>query len=184
MDLEALDLTDLDVFAQGFPYPLFAELRRRAPVWWQAPTAHTPGGEGFWVVTRHADVERVARDQATFSSQSGPGRSGAGGTIIEDLPDGIGPGVMLNMCDPPVHTRIRGLVSRGFTPKGLRPLQPFLAARAAAIVDDRLADGWRLRLPRRRRRGAPAPDHRPDHGRPPGRPAPAVRVDVDDPRLP
>ena len=93
------------------------------------------------MITRHADVERVARDQAVFSSQTGPGRDGAGGTIIEDLPDGIGPGVMLNMCDPPVHTRIRGLVSRGFTPKGLRPLQPFLAERAAAIVDATLAAG-------------------------------------------
>ena len=102
---------------------------------------HTPGGEGFWVITRHADVERVARDQAVFSSQTGPGRDGGGGTIIEDLPDGIGPGVMLNMCDPPVHTRIRGLVSRGFTPKGLRPLQPFLAERAASIVDATLAAG-------------------------------------------
>jgi cytochrome P450 len=138
---DRLDLTDLDLFADGFPYELFAELRRRAPVWWQAPTAHTPGGEGFWVITRHADVERVARDHTVFSSQTGPGRGGGGGTIIEDLPDGIGPGVMLNMCDPPVHTRIRGLVSRGFTPKGLRPLQPFLAERAAAIVDATLAAG-------------------------------------------
>jgi cytochrome P450 len=141
VDLDRLDLTDLDLFADGFPYPLFAELRRQAPVWWQAPTGHTPGGEGFWVVTRHADGERVARDQGVFSSRTGPGRSGAGGTIIEDLPDGIGPGVMLNMCDPPVHTRIRGLVSRGFTPKGLRPLGPFLAERAAAIVDATLAAG-------------------------------------------
>ena len=141
MNLATLDLTDLDLFAGGFPYELFAELRRAAPVWWQAPTAHTPGDEGFWVITRHADVERVARDQAVFSSQTGPGRDGAGGTIIEDLPGGIGPGVMLNMCDPPVHTRIRGLVSRGFTPKGLRPLQPFLAERAAAIVDGVLASG-------------------------------------------
>jgi cytochrome P450 len=141
LDLATLDLTDLDLFADGFPDDLFAELRRAAPVWWQAPTAHTPGDEGFWVITRHADVERVARDQAVFSSQTGPGRDGAGGTIIEDLPGGIGPGVMLNMCDPPVHTRIRGLVSRGFTPKGLRRLQPFLAERAAAIVDTVLAAG-------------------------------------------
>jgi cytochrome P450 len=138
---DGLDLTDLDLFADGFPYELFAELRRHAPVWWQAPTAHTPGGEGFWVITRHADVERVARDHVTFSSETGPGRAGGGGTIIEDLPAGIGPAVMLNMCDPPVHTRIRGLVSRGFTPKGLRPLQPFLADRAAAIVDATLARG-------------------------------------------
>ncbi len=141
VDLGTLDLTDLDLFADGFPHEVFAVLRRAAPVWWQAATAHTPGGEGFWVITRHADVERVARDHETFSSQTGPGRGGAGGTLIEDMADGVGPGVMLNMCDPPAHTRIRGLVSRGFTPKGLAPLRPFLEQRAGAIVDAALAAG-------------------------------------------
>ena len=138
---EHLDLTDLDLFADGFPHAVFAELRRGAPVWWQEPTEHTPGGEGFWVVTRHADVERVARDHATFSSQTGAGRAGGGGTILEDLPDGVGPGVMLNMCDPPAHTRIRSLVSRGFTPKGLAPIRDSLAERANEIVTTALARG-------------------------------------------
>lgn len=140
---DGLDLTDLDLFASGFPHEVFAALRAEAPVWWQEPTGHTPGGEGFWVITRHADVERVARDHTVFSSETGPGRDGAGGTILEDLPAGVGPGVMLNMCDPPGHTRIRSLVSRGFTPKGLAPLRPFLVERATAIVDSVLADGGR-----------------------------------------
>ena len=48
---------------------------------------------------------------------------------------------MLNMCDPPTHSRIRGLVSRGFTPKGLAPLRPILASRAAVIVDGVLERG-------------------------------------------
>jgi cytochrome P450 len=134
-DLATIDLTDLDRFAQGFPHDLFTVLRREAPVWWQEPTAHTPGGEGFWAVTRHEDLLRVVRDPATFSSESGPGRDGAGGTILEDLAAGIGPGVMLNMCDPPAHTRIRGLVSRDFTPKGIERLEPFLRARTGPILD-------------------------------------------------
>ena len=127
MDLDAIDLTDLDRFADGFPHEMFTELRREAPVWWQAPTAHTPGGEGFWAITGHAELLRVVRDPATFSSETGPGRDGAGGTILEDLAPGVGPGVMLNMCDPPTHTRIRGLVSRDFTPKPVERLVPFLA---------------------------------------------------------
>ena len=135
MDLDAIDVTDLDRFADGFPHELFTELRRRAPVWWQEPTEHTPGGEGFWVISRHADLVRVARDPETFSSQTGPGRDGAGGTILEDLPAGIAPGVMLNMCDPPTHTRIRGLVSRAFTPKAIERLVPFLRERTARILD-------------------------------------------------
>lgn len=50
------------------------------------PTAHTPGGEGFWVVTRHADVVAAGADVSSLSSHTGPGRDGGGGTILEDLP--------------------------------------------------------------------------------------------------
>lgn len=141
MGLDAIDLTDLDRFADGFPHEMFTQLRREAPVWWQAPTAHTPGGEGFWAITSHADVLRVVRDPATFSSETGPGRDGAGGTILEDLAPGIGPGVMLNMSDPPTHTRIRGLVNRDFTPKPIERLVPFLRARTTRILDDVAARG-------------------------------------------
>ena len=135
MDLDAIDLTDLDRFADGFPHAMFTTLRAEAPVWWQAPTVHTPDGEGFWAITRHADLLAVVRDPATFSSETGPGREGAGGTILEDLAPGVGPGVMLNMCDPPTHTRIRGLVSRDFTPRAVERLVPFLRALAARILE-------------------------------------------------
>jgi cytochrome P450 len=136
-----IDLTDLDQFADGFPHAMFTELRRTAPVWWQAPTEHTPGGEGFWAITGHEPLLAVVRDPQTFSSETGPGRDGAGGTILEDLAAGVGPGVMLNMCDPPTHTRIRGLVSRDFTPRPVEALVPFLRDRAVRILDDVAARG-------------------------------------------
>ena len=60
------DLTDLDLFESGFPHAIFTALRRDAPVTWHEPTAHTPDGEGFWVVSRHADVLRVLQDPATY----------------------------------------------------------------------------------------------------------------------
>ena len=41
--LAAVDLTDLDNFAAGFPHDLFELHRREAPVWWHEPTVHTPG---------------------------------------------------------------------------------------------------------------------------------------------
>ena len=43
-----IDLTDLDLFANGFPHDVFAELRHAAPVMWHEPTIHTPDAEGFW----------------------------------------------------------------------------------------------------------------------------------------
>jgi cytochrome P450 len=133
VNLEDVDLTDLDRFAGGFPHEVFRLLRREAPVWWHPPTARAPGGEGFCVISRHKDLLRVARDPESFSSETGPGRSG-GGTTLEDLPPGFVTGVMLNMSDPPTHTRIRALVNRAFTPRGLDRLEPWLRERSRAIV--------------------------------------------------
>ena len=79
-----IDLTDLDRFADGFPHEVFTRLRAEAPVAWHEPTATTPGGEGFWVITRHADVTAVAGDGAGFVSGVCPARPDGGGTLIED----------------------------------------------------------------------------------------------------
>jgi len=131
----AIDLVDLDRFAHGFPHELFTRLRTEAPVWWHPPHPKAPGGEGFWVVTRHADVMAVVRDAATFSSEGGPGRAG-GGTTLDDLPRGMGPGVMLNMMDPPRHDAIRLLVNKGFKPSTIAKLDGELRARTATILDE------------------------------------------------
>jgi cytochrome P450 len=135
VDLADLDLTDLDLFASGFPHEPFARLRREQPVWWHPPTDHTPDGEGFWVLSRHADCHAVAADATTFSSQAGPGRSG-GGTLIEDLPLGFASGVLLNMMDDPRHQRIRRLLTPSLGPRRLRVMEDELRTRTAAILDE------------------------------------------------
>ncbi len=131
--LDAIDLTDLDRFANGFPHDLFSALRRAAPVWFHPPTPHTPGGEGFWVLTRHADIAAAAADAAVFSSATGGGRDG-GGTLIEDLPLGFAAGVLLNMMDDPRHKRIRKLVTASVSPRALAALEADLRQRTAAIL--------------------------------------------------
>jgi hypothetical protein len=55
--LAAVDFTDLNNFAAGFPHELFAVHRREAPVYWHEPTEHTPDGEGFWSVAVFTDAE-------------------------------------------------------------------------------------------------------------------------------
>jgi cytochrome P450 len=126
------DLCDLALFEKGFPHALFDRLRREAPVFWHEPTPFTPDGEGFWVVSRHADALRVLLDPATFSSVGGGARP-QGGTFLEDTPLA---GVMLNMMDPPRHDRIRALVNRGFTPRGTAALEAGLRERTRAILAD------------------------------------------------
>lgn len=130
-DLAAIDLTDLDNFAHGFPHEVFALHRRVAPVRWHEPTEHTPDGEGFWSVATHADVLAVLRDPITFSSETGGDRP-YGGTVLQDLPVA---GLVLNMMDDPRHARIRRLVSSGLTPRTIRRVEDDLRARAAALLD-------------------------------------------------
>ncbi|MEQ8660900.1 MAG: cytochrome P450 [Gammaproteobacteria bacterium] len=125
-----VDLSDGRSFAAGFPHASFTWLRAHAPVWWHAPSAVTPDGEGFWVVSRHADVDAVVMDPARFSSDSGGGRTG-GGTAIKDEPTA---GRVLNHTDDPYHRRLRALVSKGFTVRAVNALEAELRRRTRALV--------------------------------------------------
>ena len=64
------------------PVEQFAELRRTAPVWWQSQPSDRDGfdDEGHWVLTRHADVKEVSRNDAVFSTGRTPRSSGSAQT--------------------------------------------------------------------------------------------------------
>ncbi|MEQ8232936.1 MAG: cytochrome P450 [Gammaproteobacteria bacterium] len=125
-----VDLSDGRSFADGFPHESFTWLRAHAPVWWHAPTAATPDGEGFWVVSRHADVDAVVMDPARFSSDRGGDRAG-GGTAIKDEPTA---GLVLNHTDDPYHRRLRALVNKGFTVRAVNALEDELRRRTRALL--------------------------------------------------
>ncbi|MET8425091.1 cytochrome P450 [Nocardia sp. NPDC004860] len=135
------DLTDLDVFANGFPYDEFARLREHDPVRWHPPTEFTPGGEGFWVVSRYSEVVSAARNIKTFSSSHGGPRTEGGGVLIDDLPVGLVAGVLLNMTDDPRHMHVRKLLSPPFAPRVLAGHENELAARAKSIVAGAIRKG-------------------------------------------
>jgi cytochrome P450 len=132
-----VDLTDLALYARGFPHDVFTRLRRDLGVFWHPATEHTPGGEGFWNVTRHADVLTMLRDASAFSSHTG-GERLRGGVLIADSPVS---GEILNMMDDPRHARIRRLVSKGFTPRVIEGLETELRRRARALIDPVVAAG-------------------------------------------
>ncbi|MFF0434253.1 cytochrome P450 [Streptomyces sp. NPDC004327] len=107
------DVFDPRVYAAGIPHDRFRALRDRHPVARQEEyeVLGWPAGPGFWAVTRHADVVRVLKDTAGFSSH-------LGATQIRDPDPADLPFIrrmMLNQ-DPPHHGRLRRLVSRAFTP--------------------------------------------------------------------
>jgi cholest-4-en-3-one 26-monooxygenase len=135
-----LDLTDPDLYASRVPHEEFAALRRAAPVRWNPqPSDMGFNDDGFWAVTRHKDVVAISRDSDTFSSYEN-------GAIIR-FPSGntrdqveLQRVIMLN-TDPPHHTKIRGIVSRGFTPRAINDLRDVLTQRAAKIVATALEQG-------------------------------------------
>jgi cytochrome P450 len=129
--LSAIDFTDLDNFAAGFPHDLFALHREQAPVYWHEPTENTPDGEGFWSVATHAETLAVFRDPETYSSVTGGDRQ-FGGTLLQDLSIA---GQLLNMMDDPRHGAVRRLVSSGLTPRMIRRVEDDLRVRARRLLD-------------------------------------------------
>jgi cholest-4-en-3-one 26-monooxygenase len=137
------DPTDPDLCLAGIPHEQFLELRRTAPVWWveQAPEARAGmhGGTGFWALSKHADVSAVSKNSKDFSSLEN-------GAIIRFAEDMTREqvevqSVMLINQDPPDHTKIRQIISRGFTPRAIGGLHEVLVERANTIVDDAIAKG-------------------------------------------
>ncbi|CAB4580780.1 MAG: cytochrome P450 [Actinobacteria bacterium] len=134
IDFSDIDVTDLDVFAQRHPHEWFAFLREQAPVW-RHPASEGSDGEEFWVVSSFEHVTEVHRSGLLYSHQTGPGRNGAGGIALTDLPAEMGPGLQMVSTDPPQHTRYRKLVNSGFTPRMIRRLKESLRERTTTILD-------------------------------------------------
>jgi cholest-4-en-3-one 26-monooxygenase len=135
------DFTDPDLCARRMPAEEFAELRRTAPVWWNSQPRGASGfdDEGYWVVTRHADVLEVSRASELYSSQEKTAIIRHSGAVSEENL-GMQRLILLNI-DPPQHTKLRGIVSRGFTPRAIASLREVLRARAERIVELALAEG-------------------------------------------
>ncbi|GMU79566.1 MAG: cytochrome P450 [Acidimicrobiia bacterium] len=125
--LDGVDLTRGELYRHGFPHELFAVLREEAPVWRHPDTPGTERiGGSFWVLSKHADVQAVSRDAARFRSYEGP-------SLPELAPERRG--AMLVSMDPPDHTRLRRLVSAGFTPRTTAMLDAQARTWAIAIIE-------------------------------------------------
>ncbi|MGA2209785.1 MAG: cytochrome P450 [Acidimicrobiales bacterium] len=126
MDLAQIDLCNPQLFVPSVPHELFAELRRTSPVFWH----EEEGGVGFWSVMGYHDLVAVNRDSSTFSSYKG-------GALMMNWDDEILAQqrlMMLNM-DPPMHTRYRRLVNKGFTPRMVHELEDRIVERTRELID-------------------------------------------------
>ena len=157
------------------PYPYYKRLRDEAPLYHNEEL-------GFWALSRHQDVREGFRNSTTLSNREG----------VSLDPVSRGPHASKTMSflamDDPDHLRLRTLVSKGFTPRRIRELEPRITELAKQHLDTmleradsgtvdyvaefagKLADGCDLRADGRTRRGSrPHPGARRRRDAPRGR---------------
>ena len=127
------------------PYPYYQRLRDEAPLYRNEEL-------NFWAVSRHRDVHQGFRNSTTLSNRDG----------VSLDPVSRGPHASKTMSflamDDPAHLRLRTLVSKGFTPRRIRELEPRVTEIALQHLETMLekaaSGGTRPRLHRGIRRQA------------------------------
>lgn len=107
------------------PYPYYQRLRDEAPLYHNSEL-------GFWALSRHQDVREGFRNSTTLSNRDG----------VSLDPISRGPHASKTMSflamDDPAHLRLRTLVSKGFTPRRIRELEPRVTELAVGHLDTML----------------------------------------------
>jgi cytochrome P450 len=107
------------------PYPYYKRLRDEAPLYRNDELK-------FWALSRHSDVLQGFRNSTTLSNRDG----------VSLDPVSRGPHASKTMSflamDDPAHLRLRTLVSKGFTPRRIRELEPRVTEIATQHLDTML----------------------------------------------
>ena len=139
MTVAGIDLSDTEFWALPLAdrAAAFALLRaQQRPVFFEEPEVpFSEKGPGYYALARYADVVEASRHPQVFCS-------GKGATSIPDLPLEFNEyfGSMINIDDPR-HARLRGIVSRAFSPRLVAKFEDDVRRAAATIVDELLATG-------------------------------------------
>jgi cytochrome P450 len=122
MTLSEVVLDPYDYDFHEDPYPYYKRLRDEAPLYRNEKL-------GFWALSRHADVIAGFRNSTTLSNKFG----------VSLDPASRGPHAAKTMSflamDDPDHLRLRTLVSKGFTPRRIRELEPRVTEIAVRHLD-------------------------------------------------
>lgn len=124
-------MVNYDPYSYGIhedPYPAYAALRAEAPVYHNAQ-------RDFFALSRHADVLDAFKNTRRFSNDHGVSIDPAAWTRHAPL------FFSFLALDPPGHTRMRGLVSRGFTPRRVAELEPRIREMTIGYLDGLVGSG-------------------------------------------
>lgn len=108
----------IDVFSDDVrrnPYPVYEQMRRHSPL------LYVPPPFDGWLIFDYDGVKRALNDHEQFSSK---------------VP---APPNWFIFSDPPVHSKLRGLISRAFTPKSIAALEPYIRQLSIQLLEDALA---------------------------------------------
>lgn len=108
------------------PFPWYERMRRTTPV-------HQDDATGVWSVFRYDDVERVLSDYRSFSSRFGA--YDEGGEAAAPI------SASMIATDPPLHTKLRTIVSRAFTSRAISEMEPRIRAITENLLDDAIPRG-------------------------------------------
>lgn len=130
------DLRDPELYLDGIPHELFAQLRAESPVYWN-PEPDDPRHDGFWAITKYDDIVAISKNPKLFSSDAE-----WGGHRIFDEEDRRIEGAessdvksMISM-DPPDHSQYRNTVLPGLMSKRVLQMEEGIRRRARSILDD------------------------------------------------
>jgi len=134
LEIEELDVSNPDIWAERVPYDLFAALRAEDPVHWSEMTAYDDE-PGYWSITKAAHLTEVSKDFEVFSSRRG-------GVFLNDkaVPIELQRHQFISM-DPPEHTRLKEVFQRVFTPKMIAEQEPMIRAAVVDYLDSALDGG-------------------------------------------
>jgi cytochrome P450 len=129
------DFDPLDPDYLADPYPYFARLRRKTPVFY-APKID------FWVLSCYEDIQNVVKDPETFSNVrvQEPLHS-LTDEAQERLKQGVRVTPTTSTADPPLHRRTGKHAARAFSAKRVAGLEDRIREIANDLIDQMISEG-------------------------------------------
>ena len=120
--LDAIDVSDPQLYQDDTWYPYFERLRREAPVHWCRESQYGP----YWSVCKYKDIMQVEVNHQIYSSDAA--------ISILDPPEGLERQSFIAM-DPPKHDEQRKVVSPAVAPGNLANMEGLIRERTVRVLD-------------------------------------------------